>query len=66
MKEMQATIEITREDFEAYVQVQKSGVTNMWAVNFVCDLSGLEREQCFYIMKHYDELATKYPGIADS
>lgn len=59
---MEATIEITKEDFEAYVGVQKSGVTNMWAVDLVCDLSGLDREQCFYIMKHYGELAERYPG----
>lgn len=58
--------EITKDEFRAYVGVQKSGVTNMWAVNIVSDLSGLEREQCFYIMKHYSELAERYPGIADN
>jgi len=57
--------EITEDEFEAYVDVQKSGVTNMLAVNTVCELSGLEREQCFYIMKHYSELAERYPGITD-
>jgi len=35
----------------------------MFAVNLVCDISGLDREQCFYIMKHYSELAKQYPDI---
>ncbi len=61
---MEVTIKITKEDFRAYVGVQKSGVTNMWAVDLVCDLSGLDRDHCFYIMKHYSELAEKYPDIA--
>ena len=56
---------ITEDEFGAYVGVQKSGATNMWAVSLVADLSGLEKEQCLYIMKHYGELAERYPGIAD-
>ena len=46
-------MEITKEDFEAYVRVQKSGVTNMWAVKLVSELSGLTKEQCLDIMKNY-------------
>jgi hypothetical protein len=53
-------MEITKEQFEAYVNVQQSGVTNMWAVDLVCELSGLNQEQCLYIMKHYSELKEKY------
>ena len=33
--------EISREQFEAYVDVQESGVTNMFDVKTVDDLSGL-------------------------
>ena len=39
------TINITKEDFEAYVRVQESGVTNMFAVTTVSELSGLSKEQ---------------------
>ena len=51
---------ITREDFEAYVDVQMSGVTNMFDVKTVGQLSGLEKEQIMTIMQSYGELKDKY------
>jgi len=51
---------ITKEQFEAYVDVQESGVTNMFDVRTVGDLSGLEKEQIITIMKSYSELKDKY------
>ena len=52
--------EITREQFEAYIDVQESGVTNMFDVKTVSQLSGLEKEQIMTIMKSYGELKEKY------
>ena len=52
--------EITQEQFEAYVDVQESGVTNMWDVKTVGELSGLEKEVIMTIMKSYGELKDKY------
>ena len=52
--------EITKEQFEAYVDVQESGVTNMFDVRTVSDLSGLDKEQIMKIMKNYSELKEKY------
>ena len=52
--------EITREDFESYVDVQESGVTNMFDVRTVGQLSGLEKEQIMTIMTNYGELKDKY------
>ena len=52
--------EITKEQFEAYVDVQESGVTNMFDVKTVGALSGLEREQIMTIMTNYGELKDKY------
>ena len=52
--------EITQEQFEAYVEVQMSGVTNMFDVRTVSDLSGLEKEEIMTIMKSYSELKEKY------
>ena len=60
---MRANLEITHDQFQHYERVRESGVTNMWAVNLVCTLSGLEREQVYYIMEHYNELAEQYPGV---
>lgn len=47
---------VSKEDFQEYVRVQKSGVTNMFMISTVCELTGLEKEQVMYIMKHYPEL----------
>ena len=52
--------EITKEQFEAYVDVQMSGVTNMWNVKLVGELSGLEEEEIMKIMKNYGALKDKY------
>jgi hypothetical protein len=52
--------EITKEQFEAYVDVQESGVTNMFDVKTVSELSGLEKEEIMTIMKSYGELKEKY------
>ena len=52
--------EITKEQFEAYVDVQESGVTNMFDVRTVGQLSGLEKEQIMTIMQSYGELKDKY------
>jgi len=52
--------EITQEQFEAYVDVQESGVTNMFDVKTVGELSGLDKEQIMTIMKSYSELKEKY------
>ena len=52
--------EITQEQFEAYVDVQESGVTNMFDVKTVGELSGLEKEQIMTIMTNYGELKDKY------
>lgn len=54
-------MEISKEDFEDYVGVQQSGRTNMFDVNTVVALSdNLDKEKCFYIMKHYKELQDKF------
>ena len=52
--------EISREQFEAYVDVQESGVTNMFDVRTVGELSGLEKEEIMTIMQSYGELKEKY------
>ena len=52
--------EITQEQFEAYVYVQESGITNMFNVKLVGELSGLEKEQIMTIMTNYGELKDKY------
>ena len=55
-----AKLEITEEQFESYVRVQKSGVTNMFDLRNVKALTGLNKEQCLEIMSNYGELEEKY------
>mgnify|MGYP001582726168 CR=1 FL=1 len=54
---------ISREDFKAYECVRASGVTNMWDVSVVEDLSGLDRDTIHAIMGNYHDLNIKYPGV---
>ena len=51
---------VTREEFESYVDVQESGVTNMFDVRAVESLSGLSKGTIVSIMKNYGELKDKY------
>ena len=55
-----AKLEITKDQFEAYVRVQKSGVTNMFDIRNVTALTGLNKNQCIAIMEQYFELTQKY------
>ena len=52
----------TKEQFQEYVNIRNSGVTNMFDVRFICDISvtDLTREICLYIMQHFGELADEY------
>ena len=51
---------ITQEQFDAYVEVQESGVTNMFNVQVVSDYSGLSRDKIMTIMKNYSDLNDRY------
>ena len=54
------TVNITQDEFDAYVEVQMSGVTNMFNVSVVSDYSGLSREKIIDIMSNYEALCIKY------
>ena len=53
-------MEITQDQFEAYTDVQESGITNMFDVKTVSTYSGLNREDIMTIMKNYSTLNEKY------
>ena len=52
----------TQDQFEDYVDIRNSGITNMFDITRVCELSttGLTRDICIYIMKHFKSLAEEY------
>tara|TARA_B100001093_G_scaffold456715_1_gene467871 strand:+ start:38 stop:211 length:174 start_codon:yes stop_codon:yes gene_type:complete len=55
-----AKTKITKAQFERYLGVQNSGVTNMFDIRNVTALTGLSKEQCIAIMEQYSELIKKY------
>ena len=54
------TTQITQDEFDSYVEVQESGITNMFNVNVVSDYSGLSRDKIMTIMKNYSDLNDRY------
>ena len=54
--------DVTEEQWNTYRRIQYSGVTNMFAVNTVVELSGdvLNRDVCVAIMENYSGLENKY------
>ena len=55
---------ITKEDFEAFVEVRDSGRTNMMMIRNVAALSGLDEGTAMGILCNFDALAKKFPGVA--
>ncbi|MCX6810137.1 MAG: hypothetical protein NTY30_00100 [Candidatus Berkelbacteria bacterium] len=51
---------VAKEDFIAYREVQFSGVTNMFDVATVSELSNLSREKIIDIMKNYSAYAKQW------
>ena len=53
---------MTKEKFNAYVRVQKSGLTNMFDVRNVINLAEVEltREDCLAIMKNYEKYEKEF------
>ena len=52
----------TKEQFNEYVEIRNSGITNMFDIRFITDISteGLTKDMCLYIMSHFKELADEY------
>jgi Pyruvate/2-oxoacid:ferredoxin oxidoreductase gamma subunit len=55
-----AKVNITKKDFQKYVEVQMSGKTNMMAIGTVSALTGLSRDKVLNIMQNYSALDKKY------
>ena len=57
---MTETTQVTQDEFDSYVEVQESGITNMFNVSVVSDYSGLSRDKIMTIMKNYSDLQEEY------
>ena len=56
--------DITRDEWEAYRRVQKTGYYNMLEPDAVRS-SGLDKDTYFLILKHYDAYYEKFEGGKD-
>jgi len=56
---------MTKEKFQKYVGVQKSGVVNMWDVKSVMGLTDLSKEEVIDIMKNYGYYKDKYLKVSE-
>ena len=58
-------MEITEEKFQAYVDVQMSGRTNMIDTVTVARLSGrrINHKEALEVIKNYNELHKQYPNV---
>ena len=55
-------VEISKADFRDYQRIQHSGITNMFDVKNVIQLScRLTKEKRIAIMENYEELTKEYP-----
>ena len=55
--------DISKSEFQSFVRVRDSGVTNMFDTRAVSQFSGLDKEKIIKIMKNFNSLSTKYPGV---
>ena len=57
----------TFEQFKEYLEIQNSGVTNMFDIRKIMEISytGLNKEICRYIMKNYCDLETEFGITVD-
>ena len=51
---------VTKEQCVAYEDVRVSGVTNMWIIDKVTELSGLDRNTIVFIMDNYNKLNIEF------
>ena len=54
---------ITEKEFQAYENVRVSGVTNMFNITYVSELSGLGRSKILTIIESYTKLMEFYPSV---
>ena len=56
---------ITKEDFEAYARIQRSGAVDMSNITLVSKLSGLSKDKVRNIANRYREVSRRFKFIRD-
>ena len=58
-------IKISKEDFEAYARIQRSGAIDMSNITLVSKLSGLSKDKVRNIANRYREVSRRFKFIRD-
>ena len=53
------SVKVSKEEFQRYVDVQKSGEYNMFSPQ-AREATGLTKEKFLHIISHYEELSKEY------
>ena len=53
-------MKVTKEDFEAYKEVQESVMINMFDIKTVARLADISEDKVFYIMNNYHSLTAEF------
>lgn len=56
---------ITKEDFEAYARIQRSGAVDMSDITLISKLSGLSKDKVRNIRDRYREVSRRFKFIRD-
>ena len=59
------TTKVTKEDFEAYARIQRSGAVDMSNITLVSKLSGLSEDKVRNIAERYKEVSRRFKFIRD-
>ena len=59
-------MKITKKEWDSYVRVQDSGVTNMLDFSTVGSLTGLNRDTIIYIIENYQKLSEEFEAKKDN
>jgi hypothetical protein len=47
---------ITKDEFDAYEDIRNSGLTNMFDIKNVMNMSGMSKDKIIYIMENYEDI----------
>ncbi len=59
------TTKVTKEDFEAYARIQRSGAIDMSNITLVSKLSGVSKDKVRNIAERYREVSRQFKFIKD-
>jgi len=52
-------MDITKDEFDTYEDIRKSGLTNMFDIKNVMNMSGMSKDKIISIMENYDNLTKR-------